>query len=100
VYLAIVAALGFLFLRLPTSYLPDEDQGILLVQAMLHRQRDPGADQEVLNDIQRYFLEKKKTAVESCLTVAGIGFSGRARTWAWSFVKLKDWKLRGRPDLR
>jgi len=100
VYLAIVAALGFLFLRLPTSYLPDEDQGILLVQAMLPGNATLEQTQEVLNRVRDHFLLEEKDSVESCLTVAGIGFSGRGQNVGISFAKLKDWKLRGRPDLR
>jgi len=100
VYLAIVAVLGFLFLRLPTSYLPDEDQGILLVQAMLPGNATLEQTQEVLNRVRDHFLLEEKDSVESCLTVAGIGFSGRGQNVGISFAKLKDWKLRGRPDLR
>jgi HAE1 family hydrophobic/amphiphilic exporter-1 len=58
VYLAIVAVLGFLFLRLPTSYLPDEDQGILLVQAMLPGNATLEQTQEVLNRVRDHFLRK------------------------------------------
>jgi len=100
VYLAIVAALGFLFLRLPTSYLPDEDQGILLVQAMLPGNATLEQTQEVLNRVRDHFLLEEKDSVESCLTVAGIGFAGRGQNVGISFAKLKDWKLRQRPDLR
>ena len=56
--------------------------------------------QEVADEVQRHFQENEKEAVESCMTIAGIGFSGRAQNNGMVFVKLKDWKLRDRPDLR
>jgi len=100
VYLLIVAAVGFLFFRMPTAYLPDEDQGILLAQVIMPTGSTLEQTQEVLNEIQNYFLENEKEAVESCMTVAGIGFSGRGQSNGIVFIKLKDWKLRNRPDLR
>ncbi len=99
-YLSIVAGLGFLFLRMPTSYLPDEDQGILLAQAMLPGNATLEQTQAVLDRVRDHFLTEETEAVESCLTVAGIGFSGRGQNVGISFAKLKDWKLRNRPDLR
>jgi len=100
VYVLIVSIVGFLFHRLPTSYLPDEDQGILLAQVMLPTGATLEQTKGVVNDIQRYFQQNEKEAVDSCLTVSGVGFSGRAQTNGMVFVKLKDWKLRNRPDLR
>ncbi len=50
--------------------------------------------------MQRHFQENEKEAVESCMTISGIGFSGRAQTNGLVFVKLKDWHLRNRPDLK
>ncbi|MDP2660976.1 MAG: efflux RND transporter permease subunit, partial [Dehalococcoidia bacterium] len=100
IYLLIVAAMGFLFLRMPTAYLPDEDQGILLNLVQL----PTGATQErtlkVLEEVQRHFLEDQKEAVESVFTVAGFSFAGRGQNNGMAWVKLKDWDLRKRPDLR
>ena len=55
---------------------------------------------EVVNGVQRYFLEHEKEAVESCMTVSGAGFNLRAQTNGMVFVKLKEWDLRNRSDLR
>ncbi len=100
IYFLIVAGIGYLFMKLPKSYLPDEDQGILFVQAML----PPGSTQEqtlkVVEKIQKHFLEDQKEAVESCFAVAGFSFAGRGQNAGLAFVKLRDWKLRDRPDLR
>lgn len=100
IYLVIVVLMGYLFMRLPTSYLPDEDQGILLAQILMPTGATLEQTQEVADDIQRYFQEKEKEAVASCLTVVGVGFSGRAQNTGMVFVRLKDWHLRDRPDLR
>jgi len=100
VFLLIVAAMGFLFLRMPTAYLPDEDQGILLVQAMLPANSTLEQTEKVLDEIKNHFLSVEKDAVESCMTVAGMSFSGKGQNVGLAFAKLKDWKLRDRPDLK
>jgi HAE1 family hydrophobic/amphiphilic exporter-1 len=99
-YVAIVAGLGFLIVRMPSSYLPDEDQGILLSQIMLPTGATVEQTQAVADRVQDYFLTKEKEAVESCMTISGFGFSGRAQNNGMVFVKLKDWDQRGRADLR
>jgi len=100
VYVLIVAAMGILFLRMPTAYLPDEDQGILMVQAMLPANSTLEQTDEVLGRVRDYFLEHEKEAVEAVFTVSGISFSGRGQNAGFSFIKLKDWDLRNRPDLK
>jgi HAE1 family hydrophobic/amphiphilic exporter-1 len=100
IYILIVAAVGILFLRTPTAYVPDEDQGTLLAQVMLPTGATLEQTQKVVEEVQRYFLENEKEAVESCMTITGFGFSGRAQTNGMLFIKLKDWNLRNRPDLR
>jgi HAE1 family hydrophobic/amphiphilic exporter-1 len=100
VYVLLVGVIGFLFLRLPTAYLPDEDQGILLSQILMPTGSTLDQTQAVADEVQRHFQENEKGAVESCLTLSGIGFSGRAQNNGMVFAKLKDWKRRERPDLR
>ena len=100
IYILIVAAVGILFLRMPTSYVPDEDQGSLLAQIMLPTGATMEQTQKVVDEVQRHFQENEKEAVESCMTISGMGFSGRAQNNGMVFVKLKDWKLRNRSDLR
>ncbi len=100
IYIVIVAAVGIFFLRMPTAYVPDEDQGILLAQVMLPTGATLEQTQKIEDEIQRYFQEKEKDAVESCMTISGIGFSGRSQANGIVFVMLKDWKLRKRSDLR
>jgi hydrophobe/amphiphile efflux-1 (HAE1) family protein len=100
VFIFIVAIMGFLFLRMPTSYLPDEDQGILLAQVIMPTGATLEQTQKVVDDVRHYFDEKEKETVESCMTISGAGYAGRAQNSGMVFVKLKDWKLRKRSDMR
>ena len=100
VFVLIMVVMGFLFLRMPTAYLPDEDQGILLAQILMPTGATLEQTQSVADEVQRHFKENEKEAVESCMTIAGMGFSGRAQNNGMVFAKLKDWKLRNRGDLR
>ncbi|MFA6222915.1 MAG: efflux RND transporter permease subunit [Desulfomonilaceae bacterium] len=100
IFLVIVVALGFLFQRMPTAYLPDEDQGILFVQAMLPANSTLEQTEEVLKKVNNHFLVDEKDAVESCMTIAGFSFSGSGQNMGLAFVKLKDWELRDRPDMK
>ena len=98
VFLVIVAAMGWLFQRMPTSYLPDEDQGILLVQIMLPAGSTLDQTQAVVDKVRGYLLEQEKDSVESMMAVTGFSFGGQGQNMALGFVKLKDWALRTRPD--
>ena len=100
IFLVIVAIMGVLFFRMPTAYLPDEDQGMLLAQVMMPKGATLEQTMKVTRQVQRYFEENEKEAVASCLTISGMGFSGRGQNNGMVFVKLKDWKLRDRKDLK
>lgn len=100
IYVLIVGGLLWLFLRMPTSYLPDEDQGLLMTQIMLPTGATLEQTQAVADQVRDYYLTREKDAVASCMTIAGAGFSGRAQNNSMVFVKLREWKLRDRPDLR
>ena len=100
VFIVIAATTGFLFQRMPTAYLPDEDQGVLYAQAILPANSTLEQTQEVLDTIKDHFLVAQKDAVESILTVQGRSFSIQGQNVGLAFVKLKDWKLRDRPDLK
>jgi HAE1 family hydrophobic/amphiphilic exporter-1 len=100
VFLVIVAAMGVLFRQMPTAYLPEEDQGILFVQAMLPANSTLEQTEAVLGKVRDHFLEGERDAVESIMTVAGFSFSGRGQNVGLAFTKLRDWDLRQRPDLK
>jgi len=100
IFLLIVGITGFLFHRMPTGYIPDEDQGILLVQAILPPNATIEQTEEVMVKIREYLLVTEKDAVKSCLTVSGMSLGSRGQNVGVVFGHLKDWKLRNRPDLR
>jgi len=94
VYLAIAVVMGLIFMRLPTSFVPDEDQGIMFTQIQL----PVGATQErtlkVLDQVEQHFLVQEKDNVASVFGVAGFSFSGSGQNAAIAFVRLKDWSER------
>jgi HAE1 family hydrophobic/amphiphilic exporter-1 len=100
IFLGIVGAMVVLFRKMPTAYLPDEDQGILLVQVMLPPNSTLEQTERIMEQVKDHFLEHEKDTVASCMTVAGTNFSGRGQNAGMAFVKLKDWELRDRPDLK
>uniref|UniRef100_UPI0012ED903A efflux RND transporter permease subunit n=1 Tax=Desulfosarcina cetonica TaxID=90730 RepID=UPI0012ED903A len=100
IYILLVATVGFLFQRMTTSYLPDEDQGILLIQASLPSGSTVEQTRKVMDKIKDYFLAHEKEGVESFMSVAGVSFSGQAQNVGLGFAKLRDWELRKRPDLK
>jgi len=91
---------ALLFNRMPTAYLPDEDQGVLMVQVMLPANAWLELTESLFDEVRDYFLNDEKEAVESCMTAAGMSFAGRGQNMGMAFVKLRDWKLRDRPDLK
>jgi len=100
VFLLIVGGLFYLFQRMPTAYLPDEDQGVLITQVQLPTGSTLEQTETVMTRIQRHFLEEQKEAVRSVLTITGFSFAGRGQNQGMAFVMLKDWDIRQRPDLR
>jgi hydrophobe/amphiphile efflux-1 (HAE1) family protein len=99
-YLLIVAALGFLFWRMPTAYLPNEDQGIMFVQASLPAGSTLEQTQQLMEQVRNYFLVDEKEAVAFCFTLAGRSFSGTGQNVGMGFITLRDWGLRHRADLK
>lgn len=95
IYLFIVVGMAVLFMRLPTSFLPEEDQGLLLAQAQLPAGATQERTQKVLDQVSNYFLTKEKASVQSVFTVNGFGFAGRGQNTGIAFVSLKPWDERG-----
>jgi multidrug efflux pump len=98
IYVAIVAGATVVYLRLPTSFLPNEDQGTLLVNVQL----PPGATQaralDVMQQVEGFML--KQPEVQSMVSVLGFSFSGQGQNAALAFVTLKDWAERHAPAVR
>lgn len=96
VYLAIVVAAGFVYLRLPTSFLPDEDQGNLLVNVQLPPGATESRTKAVMEQVEGFML--KQPEVEGMVGVLGFSFSGQGQNAALAFVTLKDWDTRHAPE--
>ena len=95
-YAALLGIVGWLFVQLPTSFLPEEDQGYFVSLIQL----PPGATrertQEVLGEVEKFYLEQPE--VEHVIGVLGFSFFGRGQNAAITFVRLRDWDERRRPE--
>ena len=92
-YALIVAVMVVCFMRLPTSFLPNEDQGVLMAQIKLPVGATSEQTAAVLSTVQQYFL-KQPEVVESLLTVNGSGSGGSSQNGARAFIKLQNWDKR------
>ncbi|MBI1178787.1 efflux RND transporter permease subunit [bacterium] len=91
-FLIIVVLVGLLYVRLPSSFLPSEDQGYFITNIQLPVGATRDRTQQVLDQVEEYFL--KQPEIESFITVAGFSFNGRGQNSALSFGRLKDWSER------
>ncbi|TNV21752.1 efflux RND transporter permease subunit [Buttiauxella sp. B2] len=93
-YLIIVAGMAVLFLRLPTSFLPEEDQGVFMTMVQLPAGATQERTQKVLDQITNYYLKTEKANVESVFTVNGFSYSGQGQNSGLAFISLKPWEER------
>lgn len=96
-YGVIVAAVVWMAVRMPTSFLPAEDQGYLLANVQLPPGASTGRTLEVMKQAEAYFL--KEPGAEAIVSVIGYSFSGNGQNGGLLFVPLKDWKERTTPEL-
>ncbi|MBV1790645.1 efflux RND transporter permease subunit [Marinobacterium sp. D7] len=96
VYLILVAGLGYLYVKMPTAFLPDEDQGVLLTLVQLPSGATQGRTLEVMKQIEA-FAEQEEN-IESLFTVAGFSFAGQGQNMGLAFMKLKPWDERTEPS--
>lgn len=94
IYLALVVGMAFLFLRLPSSFLPDEDQGRMFALVTLPPGSTITNTERVLDEVRQYLITEEKDNVEGMFTVAGFSYAGRGQNVGLVFVKLRDWKDR------
>ncbi|WP_081933854.1 efflux RND transporter permease subunit [Massilia sp. 9096] len=99
VFAALVAVTVFLFLRLPTSFLPNEDQGFLYVQVQSPAGTSQARTGQVLDDISNYLLREEKSMVTAAFSVNGVSNAGRGQNQGRMFVQLKPWDERKDDDL-
>ncbi|MGO4378727.1 efflux RND transporter permease subunit [Pseudoduganella sp. RAF19] len=94
VYAAILGVLALVFLRLPTSFLPGEDQGVLFSQIQLPTGATQQRTLKTIEKVEQHFLKEEKANVASVFSVAGFSFGGNGQNTGIAFVKLKDWSER------
>jgi multidrug efflux pump len=90
-FVLIVGVMALLFMRIPKSFLPDEDQGILFAQVTTPAGATNERTAKVLAEVRDYFLKDEKQAVEGVFTVSGFNFAGHGQTSGLVFVRLKPW---------
>ncbi|HEY8066431.1 MAG TPA: efflux RND transporter permease subunit [Methylosinus sp.] len=96
---AMTIAAAFLFARLPSSFLPQEDQGYLMVSVQLPVGATSDRTERALDQVTRYFLDHESKAVDGVMTVRGFAFSGLGQNVGMAFVGLRDFSERKAPDL-
>jgi hydrophobe/amphiphile efflux-1 (HAE1) family protein len=99
IYAGMIGVVAIMFLGLPTSFLPDEDQGYVLVQV----QGPPGSTQghtgAALADVSDYLLHQESRMVDAVFQINGFNYAGRGQNQGMLFVHFRDWSLRTSPDL-
>jgi multidrug efflux pump len=97
-YGLLVAGMAALFLRTPTAFLPNEDQGILFNQIVLPAGATQERTLEVIKQVEEHFLNDP--AVDQMVAVAGFSFAGSGQNMGIAFIRLKDWDERQTPELK
>jgi multidrug efflux pump len=98
VYAVLIVALGLLFVRLPTSFFPEEDQGFFLTIVQLPSGATADRTRAVMNEIDTYFADEEGDSVRGTFSVVGFSFAGAGQNQGVVFVNLRDWAERGRAD--
>lgn len=94
IYVLICGGVYYLFKKLPTSFLPTEDQGMMYLLVSTPSGASIERTQESLQKVEQYFLERESKNIEHLFTVAGFSFAGRAQNAGFGFIGLKDWDQR------
>ncbi|QQZ43391.1 efflux RND transporter permease subunit EmhB [Pseudomonas sp. SK3(2021)] len=93
-YVLIVVGMIWLFARIPTAFLPEEDQGVLFAQVQTPAGSSSERTQVVVDEMRAYLLDKEKDTVASVFTVNGFNFAGRGQSSGMAFIMLKPWDER------
>ncbi|HXC55059.1 MAG TPA: efflux RND transporter permease subunit [Rhizomicrobium sp.] len=94
IYAAIVVVMVLLFLRLPTAFLPEEDQGSILTQITLPVGATQARTLDVARQVERHYMVDEKADVDVVFSVAGFSFAGAGQNSGLVFVHLKNWNDR------
>jgi multidrug efflux pump len=95
----VIGGMSWLFLRLPSSFLPEEDQGVLMTIVQLPNGATVTRTEEIIKKIEDYYLDKETDAIQDVFSVSGFSFTGSGQNYALVFAKLKDFELREEPQL-
>jgi multidrug efflux pump len=95
----VIGSMSWFFLRLPSSFLPEEDQGVLMTIVQLPNGATATRTEEIIKKIEDYYLDKEKDAIQDVFSVSGFSFVGAGQNYALVFAKLKDFDLREDPQL-
>ena len=98
IYLLLIGGMVFLFSQLPTSFLPEEDQGVFFTMVQLPTGATHERTQKILDQVRDHYFTEEKSNVKSVLTVAGFSFAGTGQNMGIAFVQLKDWSERKKPE--
>jgi multidrug efflux pump len=98
VYLLLIAGMAFFFTKLPTSFIPEEDQGVFLTMVQLPAGATLERTQEVLNTVRDHYLTTESENIRSAFAVAGFSFAGQSQNSGMIFAQLTDWSKRERDD--
>lgn len=98
VYVLLVGGMIAIFMQLPGSFLPNEDQGTMYLMVNTPPSSTAERTLESVKQVEDYFLEQQKDTVEHLFTVVGFSFAGSAQNAAFGFVGLKDWDERTQDD--
>jgi len=97
-YVVVISAIVVLLNKLPSAYLPNEDQGVIITLVQLPDNASLQRTEKVVDQMSAFYREKEKDAVDSVFSVAGFSFAGVGQNVGLAFVKLKDWKYRTTPE--
>ncbi|QXR20109.1 efflux RND transporter permease subunit [Acinetobacter variabilis] len=98
IYAVVIGIIVLIFQKLPSSFLPDEDQGVVMTLVQLPPNATLERTDKVINTMTGYFLENEKDHVQSVFSVAGFSFTGVGQNAGLAFIKLKDWSERTTPE--
>ncbi len=97
-YVIIIAIMGWMFTKIPTSFLPDEDQGVLFAQVQTPAGSTAERTYEVVSKMRDYLLEEESDTVRSVFAITGFNFAGRGQNSGMAFIGLKPWDERTLPS--
>ncbi len=97
-YVAIIGVLGYFFVKLPSSFVPEEDQGMLMTMVQMPSGTTMDKTQAVMDKVYQYYTTAEKDNVEGVYTITGFSFMGSGQNMGMAFIKLKDWSLRHGDD--